>query len=73
MDLLIRDNKCFDPILRKLQLTQLEMLKLIDRICRDNDIQYSLYAGTLLGAVRHNGFAPRDDDLDVCMPRKDYD
>lgn len=73
MDLLIRDNECFDPILRKLQLTQLEMLKLIDRICRDNDIQYSLYAGTLLGAVRHNGFIPWDDDLDVCMPRKDYD
>lgn len=59
--------------LRKLQLTQLEMLKLIDSICTEHQISYSLYAGTLLGAVRHQGFIPWDDDLDVCMPRADYD
>lgn len=59
--------------LRKLQLTQLEMLKLIDDICKTNDIKYSLYAGTLLGAVRHKGFIPWDDDLDICMERSEYE
>lgn len=55
--------------LRQLQLTQLDVLKLIDGICRKHDISYSLYAGTLLGAVRHQGFIPWDDDLDICMSR----
>ena len=59
--------------LRSLQLTQLEMLKKVDRICREHDIPYSLYAGTLLGAVRHQGFIPWDDDLDICMSRENYD
>lgn len=58
--------------LRKLQLTQLEILKVIDRICREHGISYSLYAGTLLGAVRHQGFIPWDDDLDICMSRSEY-
>lgn len=59
--------------LRQLQLAQLEILKVIDAFCRDHDIQYSLYAGTLLGAVRHHGFIPWDDDLDICMVRSEYD
>ena len=58
--------------LRKLHLIQLEILKEIDRICRQNGICYSLYAGTLLGAVRHQGFIPWDDDLDICMERSEY-
>ena len=58
--------------LRRLQLTQLEILKVIDKICREHDIPYSLYAGTLLGAVRHQGFIPWDDDLDICMSRANY-
>lgn len=58
--------------LRKLQLTQLEILKEIDRICQEYGISYSLYAGTLLGAVRHQGFIPWDDDLDICMSRSEY-
>ena len=58
--------------LRKLQLTQLEILKVIDAFCRDHGIQYSLYAGSLLGAVRHHGFIPWDDDLDICMARQEY-
>lgn len=59
--------------LRKLQLTQLEILEKIDKICCENNIQYSLYAGTLLGAGRHQGFIPWDDDLDICMSRENYE
>lgn len=62
-----------DEKLRPLQLMQLEILKIVDKICRENDIKYSLYAGTLLGAVRHQGFIPWDDDLDICMERAEYD
>ncbi len=59
--------------LRKLQLTQLEILNVVDRFCRERNIPYFLCGGTLLGAVRHQGFIPWDDDLDICMPRQDYD
>lgn len=59
--------------LRKLQLIELEMLLEVDRICRENNIQYLLSSGTVLGAVRHKGFIPWDDDLDVRMMRKEYE
>ncbi len=59
--------------LRQLQLTQLEILKVFDKFCREHDLKYSLYAGSLLGAVRHKGFIPWDDDLDVCMSRTEYE
>ena len=61
-----------DSVLRRLQLTMLEILKVFDSFCREHDLKYSLYAGSLLGAVRHKGFIPWDDDLDVCMSRDDY-
>lgn len=57
---------------QKLWDVQLDILNVIDQVCRENNLHYSLYAGTLLGAVRHQGFIPWDDDLDVCMPRDDY-
>lgn len=59
--------------LRRLQMSQLAIMKDIDDFCREHHITYSLYAGSLLGAVRHQGFIPWDDDLDICMPRADYD
>lgn len=59
--------------LRKLQLVELEMLIELDRICRGNGISYHIIGGTLLGAVRHGGFIPWDDDADVTMMRADYE
>lgn len=58
--------------LRRQQLVMLEMVKVLDRICKKHNIPYFLYGGTLLGAVRHNGFIPWDDDLDVGLMRNDY-
>ena len=58
--------------LRRQQMVMLEMVTVLDKICKKHDIPYFLYGGTLLGAFRHNGFIPWDDDLDVAMMRQDY-
>ena len=57
--------------LRQWQLECLELLKYFDKICRENNVQYWLDFGTLLGAVRHKGFIPWDDDIDISMIKKD--
>ena len=59
-------------MLRGLQLVELELLVEVDRICRKYDIPYCIIAGTMLGAVRHGGFIPWDDDADVALLRDDY-
>lgn len=58
--------------LREVQMIELEMLLELDRICRKYDIQYFLLAGTVLGAVRHKGFIPWDDDIDVGIIRSTF-
>ena len=59
--------------LTEIKQTELEILDYIDRVCKENDIEYFLFAGTLLGAVRHKGFIPWDDDIDLMMTRENYD
>lgn len=56
----------------KIQKIELDNLKVLDKICKKIGIEYFVYGGTLIGAVRHNGFVPWDDDLDVAMSRSDY-
>ena len=68
-------RKRFNPegsLLRRQQMRMLEILVEIDKICKKHDIRYWLSSGTLIGAMRHNGFIPWDDDLDIEMMRPDY-
>lgn len=67
------NNGANEETLKNLHKVLLEMMDVIDRICRDNNISYFLDSGTALGAIRHGGFIPWDDDLDIGMLRKDYD
>lgn len=58
---------------REMQQVILGILKAIDKVCREHHLRYYMIAGTMLGAVRHHGFIPWDDDADVALPRKDYE
>lgn len=58
---------------KEIQNIELEILKAFDLLCKKYNLYYSLAYGTMIGAVRHSGFIPWDDDVDVMMPRTDYD
>ena len=59
--------------IRTLQLRIIGNLLAVDKVCREHGLRYYIYDGTMLGAVRHGGFIPWDDDLDIAMPREDYE
>lgn len=67
--MILMDNET----LRKVQMVQLELLQEVDRICKKCNIHYNIIAGTLLGAVRHGGYIPWDDDADVALLREEYE
>lgn len=58
---------------KELQTIQLEIFDKIHEFCQQKGLNYSLYGGTLIGAIRHKGFIPWDDDIDLIMPRPDYE
>jgi len=73
---LMEDLSHYNPegsVLRKAQMRLLEILDVFDGICRKHNINYWLVCGTLLGARRHGGFIPWDDDLDIAILQRDYD
>ena len=68
-----RDGFYVQPMMKRRWAVEVDMLKEIERICRCYNIKYFGWYGTLLGAVRHKGFIPWDDDLDLAMLREDYE
>lgn len=59
--------------IREVQLSCIDMVRAFDAFCRENGITYYLSGGTMLGAIRHKGFIPWDDDVDIMLPRADYE
>lgn len=68
----VRDGFYVPGMMKRAWAAQLEVLAEVEKVCKKHKIQYFADWGTLLGAVRHSGFVPWDDDLDICMKREDY-
>ena len=58
---------------RRMQILQIDLISEVDRVCRKHDIRYTISCGTLLGAIRHKGYIPWDDDADITMLREDFE
>lgn len=69
----VRDGFYVPGMMKRAWAAQIEVLEAVSAVCEKYNIQYFADAGTLLGAVRHNGFIPWDDDLDICMRREEYE
>lgn len=69
----IRSGWKVTAVTKKVWWVQLDLIKKFDDICRKNNLRWFPMWGTLLGVVRHNGYIPWDDDVDIVMPRKDYE
>lgn len=67
-----RCNFEISPMMKRAWAAQMEVLQIVGEICEKHDLQYFADWGTLLGAIRHKGFIPWDDDIDICLKRNDY-
>ena len=70
---MIEEKRYDDETLKHQQQVSMKILKYLIEICEEHDLTYFLYGGTLIGAVRHQGFIPWDDDIDVIMFREDFE
>ena len=68
----VREGFYISSIMKRYWAAQLTVLAEIDKVCKKYDIPWYADCGTLLGGVRHGGFIPWDDDMDICMLRHDY-
>lgn len=69
----VRNDYTISPKMKKIWAVELDLLKQLDDFCQEHGLTYYLSGGSLLGAVRHQGYIPWDDDVDVMMHRKDFD
>lgn len=75
-DFFLEEEKCgycVSSEMKKVWAVALDLLNEFDKVCRENDLTYFVSYGTLIGAMRHHGFIPWDDDIDLTMPRADYE
>ena len=70
---MIKEKKYDDETLKHQQQVSMKILKYLIEICEKHNLTYFMYGGTLIGAVRHQGYVPWDDDIDVIMFREDFE